>query len=405
MTTVLERDPGTRAKRGRTRRARRRTLIVLLLLAVGATAGLGAQRLISSGDEETSDAIGTPIDGRQVTTLLVTTLADDASQQADGLTLFGIDPDGTEPVIMFIPVDTLAEVPGGGSMEIGKAMTFGRLSLVELAVENLLGLQIDRTLGIDDLSIATMINDLGGIQVDVREELYEPDDQGRLQLVFPQGPQEMDGVAAVTYLTYRGVGSTDLERFPRAQKIWQGVFAHGAGAMGTAVTGLGDAVAGLDGAAGLAEILEAFARAEDRTFEVMPPEPVGSGGDEEVYQVDVDALAAVIDRAFAGSRPPAGPGRGARVELRNGNGVPEVGERVAALLIPDGMRIVLSGNARSFDFPTTRVVVYGDDDQAIALGRRIVELLGVGEVEIGTRGQTVADVTVVVGRDFIERQE
>lgn len=406
MTTVLERDPGTRAKRGRVRRFRKRFLTMIVLLAVGSGLGLGVQRMLTSGSPDTQGpVIGDAADGEQFTTLMVTTLLEDPSQQADGLTLFGVDRDGSDPVVMFIPTDTIAEVPGQGSVEIGKAMSFGRLSLVELAVENLLGVLIDRSVGVDDVSLGSLIDAIGGIDVDVQEQLYEQDAEGRRQLVFAQGEQRMDGAAAITYLTYRTEGSSDLDRFPRAQKVWEGIFAAAAPAeLSAAVEGLEGSVAGLGGAEGLAALLGAFAEADAQQYEVMPPKPVVSGGDDEVFQVDEEALAQVIARSFAGSVPPSDVGVGARVELRNGNGSPEVGERAAAVLIPGGFRIVLSGNAGSFDHTTTRIVVYSGDADVVAIGERIRALLGVGQVEIGTRGQTVADVTVILGADLLAEE-
>ncbi|HEX9712640.1 MAG TPA: LCP family protein [Actinomycetota bacterium] len=406
MTTVLERDPGTRAKRGRVRRLRKRSLTLIVLLAVSAGLGVGVQRLVTSDAPAAPEqVIGDPADGEQFTTLMVTTLLEDPSQQADGLTLFGIDRDGRDPAVMFIPTETITEVPGQGSVEVGKAMSFGRLSLVELAVENLLGIVVDRTVGVDDVSLGSLVDAIGGIDVAVDERLYEDDPEGRRQLVFPLGEQHFDGAAAITYLTYEPAEASDLDRFPRAQKVWEGVFAAvGPDQLARAVEGLGDSVAGLEGAGGLADLLRMFSAASSQQYEVMPPRPVVSGGDEEVFQVDEGALERVIARSFAGSRPAPGAGVGSRVELRNGNGMPEVGERAAAVLIPAGFRIVLSGNAGSFDHRSTRIVVYSDDAQAIAMGERIRALLGVGELEIGTRGQTVADVTVILGADLLEKE-
>jgi len=112
--------------------------------------------------------------------------------------------------------------------------------------------------------------------------------------------------------------------------------------------------------------------------------------------VSADLSGSVAEGVTPGARP--------RLEIRNGNGVPESGERVAALLVPAGMNIVVTGNAPSFTYNSTRVVVYGDDAASLALARKIRDLLGVGDVEVGTRGQTIVDVTIVVGKDFVNRR-
>jgi hypothetical protein len=84
----------------------------------------------------------------------------------------------------------------------------------------------------------------------------------------------------------------------------------------------------------------------------------------------------------------------------NGNGTPEAGVAVAARLIPAGFRLVDSGNARSFDFAVTKIVVYANDADAIAMAEHIKDLLGAGEIEVARRPQTSIDVTVVIGKDY-----
>jgi len=37
------------------------------------------------------------------------------------------------------------------------------------------------------------------------------------------------------------------------------------------------------------------------------------------------------------------------------------------------------------------------------LGQEIRNLLGVGAVEVGTRAETIVDVTVVLGKDFLTK--
>jgi LytR cell envelope-related transcriptional attenuator len=159
-------------------------------------------------------------------------------------------------------------------------------------------------------------------------------------------------------------------------------------------------------AAWLSSEWRAFAArsADDRTYEVLPGQQIGGGGPTVSYQVDEQKLADLIARDFAGSVP-TGTTYAARprIELRNGNGTPGIGERAAQLLVPAGLRIEVTGNANNFNYRSTRIIVYGDDQKSMALARKIRSLLGVGSIQIGTRALTVVDVTVVLGKDFVER--
>jgi len=149
-----------------------------------------------------------------------------------------------------------------------------------------------------------------------------------------------------------------------------------------------------------AGFLAAFAAAgEGRAYRTLPVEAVGTGGTENAFRVQQTRLDELVRTLLAASLPPEGPGRGARVQVLNGNGEPESGAAVADVLVPAGFRIADTGNARSFDFRTTKIVVYREADVPIA--ERIRELLGVGTIEISRTQQTIVDVTVVVGRDFV----
>ncbi len=411
MTDVMVR-PGDRARtrRRRARRFRRTTARLALIALAAAGVSFGTVRLVQNEGVSEGAVLGVSADGDQVTILVASTVLDDASQQADSLTLFGIDRSGADPVALFIPVGTLGQIPGQSSAEaVGKALIFGRESLQETTVENLLGVLVDRTVVLSDVAMARMIEAVGGIEVEVTERLLEPDELGRQQLVFPLGTTTMGGPQAVTYMTYRGGDESELERTVRAQKVWGGLV----GSLAARPERRDAAAAALDelpepDVTALVEVLAAFADTaeEERSFDVLAVESVGGGNLDEVYDLDVDAVAAQLQRAFSDSLPPLLAERGSRprLEIRNGVGTPEIGGTAAALLVPEGFKLEVAGNTGSFGNATTRIIVYGDDDAALALADRVRSLLGVGEVEIGTRGQTVVDLTVVIGRDFVERR-
>jgi hypothetical protein len=84
--------------------------------------------------------------------------------------------------------------------------------------------------------------------------------------------------------------------------------------------------------------------------------------------------------------------------VQNGSGTPGIGEDVATLIIPEGFRIVLSTNAESFDHELTEVVALGAEHRRDA--RRVHGLLGVGVVHVTQVPSGLADVTIVVGKDF-----
>lgn len=406
MTDLLIREePASRTERRRKRAVRRffaRLLVALIVLGLGAgavyLAGPGADPKV---EPSAPAAAGPPV---QETVLVAMTLKGDSSQQADSLTLFGSG--AGSPVGLFIPSGTLATIPGQGFEPVAKALAFGRPSLLHLATENLLGITIDQTLVLDDLSLARMVDALGGVQVEVTERLLEKGEDGRSEVVFPLGVQQMTGAQAAVYMTYRAPRETELSRFPRMQKVWEAILAK----LETSASPE-QVFAGISGAMVDPAAVEAFsttmrtlAAAPDPEllFDVLPAKPIGAGDDRDGYDLDEAAAADRVEKLFAASLPEGQPQADARprVELRNGVGTPEAGEQVASMLVPAGMKIEVTGNAGRFDHEKTKIVVYAATEDAMSLARRVRDLLGMGTIEIATRPQTVVDVTVVIGKDF-----
>jgi hypothetical protein len=227
--------------------------------------------------------------------------------------------------------------------------------------------------------------------------------------VFQPGRQHFDGKKAVRFLQYQGQDEDELSRFSREQLFWEALFLRFEGTFATGlartVTGFGadlitDAPPGDVGA-----FLAAFAGAgaDARTYRSLPVETVSSGGGEDAFRMDISDYEADLARLLAPSKPPGATAQPVRVQILNGNGQPEIGLQVAALLVPDGFRVADTGNAARFDFRRTRILVYRTE--FLAAARRIRALLHVGSIEISRTQQSIVDVTVVVGKDFVSRKQ
>jgi len=86
-----------------------------------------------------------------------------------------------------------------------------------------------------------------------------------------------------------------------------------------------------------------------------------------------------------------------RVIVYNGAGVPGIAGEAAQQLIRNGFRVVDTKNADSFNYKTTQVVVQGGSAKR---GADIVRVLGVGTVVNKPSEQDVADVIVIIGKDY-----
>jgi hypothetical protein len=276
-----------------------------------------------------------------------------------------------DPVVLVVPTNIIASVPGHGTGPLAEALA-GGASVAQTTVANLLGLPLHQRGMLTPEGMAELGDAAGGIPVDL----------GARATVLGEtvGPGEirMRGEQVAAYLD----GATDpLEVTLRFEEV---------------VTGLLDAArrdpSALQGAAedpspGFGVSVAAVPA--DTLVEELPIKDAGSG----VASMDTAKAETLIDQLFA--RP---TDQVASVVLLNGNGVPGIGANLAARIVPAGYRVVVSTNARTFDAERTQIVVR--DERFMSVGRRLRSLIGVGQVSVGHGFTGLADITVVIGMDF-----
>jgi polyisoprenyl-teichoic acid--peptidoglycan teichoic acid transferase len=419
------------------RRQRRRTRIrtalgVLLLLVVAAVAILIASLGFDRARElvvPAEDAAAPPADapgGRQPALAIVTEAADAGGQAT--IAVLAYDRDEDQGTILLVPAGTVADVPGHGSFTVGDAYTFGEGPLVAVTLDNLLDVRLDGVATLDADGWAELVDEVGPLEVEVRSRLVAATDGGGGEVRFEPGRQQLEGDRVAEYLTFRAEGETELEAMPRVQQVLVGLLdrigedpdrLRAALALdGPAVDADGsEGEEGVEGAEGaevavgpvrtadralaaalLVELADARARERVTTL-TLPVSPLGTGRDD-LYRLDAARATQLIDERLAASRPTETAGAGRSLQVLNGNGIPGIGQQVAERLQPGGYRILLTGNADRFTHEVTRIVVYDDTPEQLAVARDIQERLGTGEIERSGTPQSVVDVTIVVGRDF-----
>jgi polyisoprenyl-teichoic acid--peptidoglycan teichoic acid transferase len=379
-----------------------RRRVIASLTAVAVVAVIGGAGLARRGSKAPPRRAGNAaaVASKPTTMLVMTVRAGDVSGQADTLALFSFG-GAAQPFVMLIPSGTLTDIPGYGFDIAGRALSFGRVGLATVSVENMIGVRVDHTVVLDQSSLASLVDKMGGIKVTVKQALYAPDSQGRLVPVFSAGAQSFDGRKTVKYLTYQGAQETELARLERQQDVWEGIFAQpGSADMKTMFSSMEDKVDGDVSAADAGAFLASFAAvpAAGRTYDGLPVSAAGAA-DDQAFKIEEDDLNAQVQHYLAAERTwTVGPRP--RLQLLNGNGAPEAGVSVAEKLVPAGYFLVDTGNSRSFDFGMTQIVVYSDDAASMKMAQQIRTLLGRGEITVDRRPQTGVDVTVVIGRDL-----
>lgn len=127
----------------------------------------------------------------------------------------------------------------------------------------------------------------------------------------------------------------------------------------------------------------------------LPVEPV-SVGSETYYEPQKDEVVRLVGIFW--KKQSGGKVKQIRLIILNGNGAPGVAGRAAEVLIDRGYRVVETKNADAFDYRQTQIIVYHRKD--VDEGFKVKDILGVGLVVSRTMEQDVADIGIVIGKDY-----
>ncbi len=272
----------------------------------------------------------------------------------------------SSPAALTVPPHLQLELAGQGS---GTTEDLAPLPGDSLRVDlsNVLGMWISHYAVTDLGHLAALVDRAGGLEV----QFASPTPIGA-QVLGP-GAVTLSGEQAKAYLSTAGP-----DAFTRWETVLQAFFDR------PLAVGAADLLQS-DDAQAAAAVLAGSKGANVVTF----PTKLSVG------RVQIPDLAAV-DRLmveYFGMKAPPVP-----VFVLNGSGAASVGEAVAHLIVPAGFRVVISQNADRFTRRHTQVIATGEEHLADA--RRVRQALGVGRVAVTQVPSGVADVTIVVGKDF-----
>lgn len=129
-------------------------------------------------------------------------------ERGDALHVVGVNPSAGRATIINVPRDTYGDIPGRGRDKINAAYLLGGPTLQAEALGRLTGAPISFAITTSFEGFTSMVNELGGVEVDVPFAMNE-----RVSgAVFPQGRVHMDGGQALAFARNRYVPDGDLRR-------------------------------------------------------------------------------------------------------------------------------------------------------------------------------------------------
>ncbi|MFA5104125.1 MAG: LCP family protein [Candidatus Margulisiibacteriota bacterium] len=143
--------------------------------------------------------------------------------RSDSLNLVHIDFIRNRIGILAIPRDTLVDIPGHGRDKINHAHMFGGPELSCLTVSRYLKIPVKYYIEVNFPLFMQMVDDLGGVTVDVEKPIYYNDYAANLHINLQPGVQRLSGYQAMGYARFRHDRASDWGRIDRQHRFFQAI--------------------------------------------------------------------------------------------------------------------------------------------------------------------------------------
>ncbi|MFC1478294.1 LCP family protein [Candidatus Margulisiibacteriota bacterium] len=384
-------------------------LIILAVIAIGFAVYFGRNVTII-------DLMLTCLPQQEIThspNILVTGIdATDIVRRTDTIMVFKVHNQTRKVNIISLPRDSYVYVPQHGYDKINHAYAYGGMPMLQVTVEELLGMNIYRCIRLSLTDLRYIINVLGGVDLDVEQRMYYVDKAGGLYIDLQPGMQRLNSEQAMGYIRYRHTMEGDIGRTRRQQKLIQAIFNEVSRPlnifkMPRIVTHLKKRI---KTDLSLKEIIWLGAKIKTSYEHSQLFQTTLTG--REIYingisywEIDKKNMQRVISKAldpdevkYEKRLKKFPKSLKLKVEVLNGNGIPGSAEKIAHELKKTGIIITKLDNAANFDYPHTMLVIWHKKDEYSKL---LGSYLGINNRDIQDRNvRKRIYATIVLGHDW-----
>ncbi|MCG2761868.1 MAG: LCP family protein [Candidatus Atribacteria bacterium] len=318
--------------------------------------------------------------------------------RADTIVFLSISPKTKDALILSIPRDTRVEIPGRGMDKINHAYAFGGESLISETVSSFLDVPIHFYAVVDFNGFVYIIDELGGVEIDVEKEMYYVDKAGGVEINLHPGKQILDGEKALQYIRFRYDKLGDLGRIKRQQKLALAVIKK---------------MISFDSIIKIPQISEGMKEYIETNIEARDTVALANlfrGVNQEKFRVETVQSKPVYIKGISYLEPNVeevqqrvksliySKNSGMKVEVLNGNSMMGIAHKIAQDLELQGFEIVNVGNADNFNYQQTKIIVYSKE---VNLDNQFKELFKDFEIVKEYQDQTNLDLVIILGKDMI----
>ena len=317
--------------------------------------------------------------------------------RADTIVFLSISPKTKDALILSIPRDTRVEIPERGMDKINHAYAFGGKKLISETVSLFLDMPIHFYAIADFIGFVNIIDELGGVEIDVEKEMHYVDKAGGLDINLSPGKQILDGEKSLQYIRFRQDKLGDLGRIKRQQKLALAVI---------------EKMTNFDSIAKIPQISEGMSEYIETDIKVQDAIALANlfkGTNQEKFNVETVQGEPVYIKGVSYLEPDVEKVRqrvkslvysensGMKVEVLNGNATSGIAHKIAKDLEMQGFEVVNIGNADNFNYEKTKIIVYSKE---INLDSEFKKLFKDYEIVKEYQTNTNSDLVIILGKDM-----
>lgn len=318
-------------------------------------------------------------------TAVAAVLAPDGS--LDSAIVFALTSDSSGGVLL-VP-GTLGIPTDFGMFPLTEVWKFDGIDSVASGVGRVLNLNFTEKFAIESTEWSTLIGPYAPISFSSPDAVRDAKDA----VVFPKGTVTLKADQIASFLTTKGPKDNDVNRLLRQELFWKAWLAK---------VKSGNTTFPVTTASGLGRFVASVARGQlsISSLPVVPvstASPVPGAGPMVTTQESaaLDAVAAIVPF------PDGAPGQRPRIRVLDGTGKLSNGINAAIILNAAGGQVDVVGNAKNYGQETTQIIYFDGTPEATA--QKMRDALTVGELVGSKQSNSGADMTVILGEDFLAK--
>lgn len=335
---------------------------------------------------------------------------------SDSMLLVRFEPDSSKVKVLSIPRDTAAFVEGLGETKINEANHLGGPGLTARTVSRLLdGVGIDRYVRVNLMAVEAMVDALGGVEVYVPKEMKYTDNTQHLYIDLKQGKQRLNGEQAVQFMRFRYDDLGDIGRIQRQQMLLRSLIEQAIGPMTlvrlpkilSVVQDYLDTNLSIEELVALLNFTKDISHDDAQMLMLpgnfnTPATPVSPS----YWLPDYERIDTMVAEHFGRGQQNreawmADPSY-ANVAIQDSTGDATAVQTFISTLIDSGYRNVYDDYPWTEPIAVTQIIAQNGDTQ---MAESLRQTLGFGEVVVESTGVIESDITIRLGRDWLQRQK